>query len=76
MLLQASAGITRVRTLIRAVIGGEGEDGIVRNMSPGDMCIASCTLLPERGETLRVALPGQGDLQAEVRWVGDGEFGI
>jgi hypothetical protein len=61
MLLQTSAGITRVRTLIRAVIGGEGragEDGIVRNMSPRDMCIASCTLLPERGETRRVALPG------------------
>lgn len=69
----------RVRTLIRAVIGAEGragEDVIVRNVSPGGMCIASRTLLPERGETLRVALPGQGDLQAEVRWVGDGEFGI
>lgn len=69
----------RVRTLIRAVIGGEGragEDVIVRNVSPGGMCIASRTLLPERGETLHVALPGQGDLQAEVRWVGDGEFGI
>ncbi|HUD30324.1 MAG TPA: PilZ domain-containing protein [Novosphingobium sp.] len=69
----------RVRTLIRAVIGGEGragQDVIVRNVSPGGMCIASRTLLPERGETLHVALPGQGDLQAEVRWVGDGEFGI
>ncbi|EJL23985.1 hypothetical protein [Novosphingobium sp. AP12] len=60
----------RVRTLICAVIGGAGragEDGIVRNASPGSMCIASRTLMPERGETLRVALPGQGDLQAEVR---------
>lgn len=69
----------RVRTLIRAVIGGEGragQDVIVRNVSPGGMCIASRTLLPDCGETLRVALPGQGDLQAEVRWVGDGEFGI
>ncbi len=34
------------------------------------------TLLPSCGETLQVALPGQGDLQAQVRWVGDGEFGI
>lgn len=69
----------RVRTLIRAVIGGEGragQDVIVRNVSPGGMCIASRTLLPDFGETLHVALPGQGDLLAEVRWVGDGEFGI
>jgi hypothetical protein len=69
----------RVRTLIRAVIGGEGrpgEDAIVRNVSPGGMCIASRTLLPRMGETLRVALPGQGDLCAEVRWVGNGEFGV
>ncbi|KQM14686.1 PilZ domain-containing protein [Novosphingobium sp. Leaf2] len=69
----------RVRTLIRAVIGAEGrpgEDAIVRNVSPGGMCIASRTLLPRTGETLRVALPGQGDLQAEVRWVGNGEFGV
>lgn len=69
----------RVRTLIRAVIGAEGrpgEEAIVRNVSPGGMCIASRTLLPRLGETLRVALPGQGDLQAEVRWVGQGEFGV
>ncbi|WP_162792254.1 PilZ domain-containing protein [Novosphingobium sp. P6W] len=69
----------RVRTLIRAVIGGEGRSGqdvIVRNVSPGGMCIASRTLLPNCGDTLRVALPGQVDLRAEVRWVGDGEFGI
>ncbi|KMS55474.1 hypothetical protein V474_18400 [Novosphingobium barchaimii LL02] len=69
----------RVRTLIRAVIGREGRSGqdvIVRNVSPGGMCIASRTLLPNCGDTLRVALPGQVDLKAEVRWVGDGEFGI
>lgn len=69
----------RVRTLIRAVIGAAGEPGqevIVRNVSPGGMCIASRTLLPSCGDTLHVALPGQGDLQAQVRWVGDGEFGI
>lgn len=69
----------RVRTLIRAVIGGEGRTGqdvIVRNVSPGGMCIASRTLLPSMGEILCVALPGQGNLQAEVRWVGDGEFGV
>ncbi|WP_404482487.1 PilZ domain-containing protein [Novosphingobium sp. BL-52-GroH] len=69
----------RVRTLIRAVIGGEGrpgEDVIVRNVSPGGMCIASRTLQPSCGETLHVALPGQGNLKAQVRWVGDGEFGI
>ncbi|WP_159977116.1 MULTISPECIES: PilZ domain-containing protein [unclassified Novosphingobium] len=69
----------RVRTLIRAVIGGEGRSGqdvIVRNVSPGGMCIASRTMQPTCGETLRVALPGQVDLKAEVRWVGDGEFGV
>jgi hypothetical protein len=69
----------RVRTLIRAVIGAEGLPGqevVVRNVSPGGMCIASRTLLPSCGDTLRVALPGQGDLRAQVRWVGDGEFGI
>lgn len=69
----------RVRTLIRAVIGGEGrtgEDVIVRNVSPGGMCIASRTMLPSTGETLRVSLPGQADLQAQVRWVGKGEFGV
>ncbi|MEE4451499.1 PilZ domain-containing protein [Novosphingobium resinovorum] len=69
----------RVRTLIRAVIGGEGrtgEDVIVRNVSPGGMCIASRTLLPSMGEMLRVSLPGQADLQAQVRWVGKGEFGV
>lgn len=69
----------RVRTLIRAVIGVEGQAGqdvIVRNVSPGGMCIASRTLLPSCGDMLHVALPGQGDLRAQVRWVGDGEFGI
>lgn len=69
----------RVRTLIRAVIGSEGragEDVIVRNVSPGGMCIASRTLLPTTGEMLRVSLPGQADLQAQVRWVGKGEFGV
>ncbi len=69
----------RVRTLIKAVIGGEGrtgEDVIVRNVSPGGMCIASRTLLPTTGEMLRVSLPGQADLQAQVRWVGKGEFGV
>lgn len=69
----------RVRTLIRAVIGGEGragEDVIVRNVSPGGMCIASRTLQPSTGEMLRVSLPGQADLQAQVRWVGKGEFGV
>lgn len=69
----------RVRTLIRAVIGSDGQAGldvIVRNVSPGGMCIASRTLLPDCGETLHVALPGQGDLKAVVRWVGDGEFGV
>jgi hypothetical protein len=40
------------------------------------MCIASRTLLPSCGDMLHVALPGQGDLRAQVRWVGDGEFGI
>jgi len=69
----------RVRTLIRAVIGADGQPGqdvIVRNVSPGGMCIASRTLTPGCGDTLRVSLPGQGDLKAQVRWVGDGEFGI
>lgn len=69
----------RVRTLIRAVIGGEnrpGEDVIVRNVSPGGMCIASRTLCPATGDMLRVSLPGQADLQAQVRWVGEGEFGV
>lgn len=69
----------RVRTLIRAVIGADGREGqdvIVRNVSPGGMCIASRTLQPSCGDTLHVALPGQGNLQAQVRWVGDGEFGI
>lgn len=69
----------RVRTLIRAVIGGDGragEDVIVRNVSPGGMCIASRTLLPSMGEMLRVSLPGQSELQAQVRWVGKGEFGV
>lgn len=69
----------RVRTLIRAVIGGDGragEDVIVRNVSPGGMCIASRTLLPCKGEMLRVSLPGQSELQAQVRWVGKGEFGV
>lgn len=69
----------RVRTLIRAVIGGEGRPGeevIVRNVSPGGMCVASRTLTPECGETLSIALPGQSFLDAQVRWVGDGEFGI
>lgn len=69
----------RVRTLIRAVIGGEGrpgEDVIVRNVSPGGMCVASQSLTPECGETLSIALPGQSYLDAQVRWVGRGEFGI
>ncbi|PNU04283.1 PilZ domain-containing protein [Novosphingobium guangzhouense] len=69
----------RVRTLIKAVIGGDGragEDVIVRNVSPGGMCIASRTMLPSMGEMLRVSLPGQADLQAQVRWVGKGEFGV
>lgn len=69
----------RVRTLIRAVIGAQGRpvvDAIVRNVSPGGMCIASRTLLPNTGEMLRVSLPGQVDLEAQVRWVGKGEFGV
>lgn len=69
----------RVRTLIRAVIGGSdrpSEDVIVRNVSPGGMCIASRTMTPSAGEMIRVSLPGQADLQAQVRWVREGEFGV
>ncbi|MFC0204482.1 PilZ domain-containing protein [Novosphingobium soli] len=69
----------RMRTLICAVAGtgdAAGVEVIVRNVSPGGMCIASRTLLPRAGDTLHITLPGQAALSAQVRWVGDGEFGV
>lgn len=69
----------RVRTLLRATVACEGEPGheaIVRDVSPGGMCIASRAVSVEEGDLITVALPGAGDLEARVRWCGDGEFGV
>lgn len=66
-------------TLIHGVMASDGlpgENVIVRNISPHGMCIASRSHAPEHGETVRVALCGMVDVEAQVRWVGDGEFGV
>jgi hypothetical protein len=69
----------RVSTLIRATIAREGEPGheaIVRDVSPGGLCIASRAVSVEEGDLITVALPGSSGLEARVCWIGDGEFGV
>ena len=69
----------RVRTLIHAVLAREGEpgsDGVVRNVSPGGLCIASRSMTPAEGDLITVTLAGLSSLEAQVRWAGDGEFGV
>lgn len=69
----------RIRTLIKALVirdGFEAQAVIVRNISLNGMGIASRVLRPRTGEMLRIRLPGQHELDAEVRWAGEDAFGV
>lgn len=69
----------RVRTLIHASLAGDGKvggEGIVRNVSPGGLCIASRSMTPAEGDLITISLAGRASLQAQVRWTRDGEFGV
>ncbi|MFC3212991.1 PilZ domain-containing protein [Novosphingobium panipatense] len=68
-----------MRTLIKALVirdGFEAQAVIVRNISLNGMGIASRVLRPRTGEMLRIRLPGQHELYAEVRWAGEDAFGV
>lgn len=68
----------RQRTLIRAVMrapGLPGHEVIIRNVSERGLRVASRGITAQVGETLTITLPDSIEVQAQVRWVKDGEFG-